>query len=111
MKQIIALLLFLSTFSIALSTSATTGQGNDCFMVSPNPSSGAVVFEWKNSSYDGSIDIIIHNEHGKIVEEMIIDRYMAPVHIDLSGLMSGMYLVKTVDEEGNSCDPVRLILH
>ena len=107
MKPIIALL----SLFLTLSALGRTQTDNECLSLSPNPADSEFTIEWGDPEYEGSVIITIYNEVGKVVQEMIIDRYESVgVVVDISAQASGIYFVRAVDENGNSCNSVRLVV-
>ncbi len=110
--------LFLSVFSLQANT-VSNGNGNndqsvtqsdDCFSLFPNPATTYVNVRLDNSLSDAEevITIIILDSSGRIVEEMILERYQALGELDLIGLSAGDYVVKLM--VGDNCCQMKKLL-
>lgn len=111
MKKVIALfsLFFITSICIFANNTKTT-LDEACFSVFPNPATSVISIDWFDGEFDGNLFVSFLNEVGKMVDELIIDRYEKLDDIDISFLEPGNYYVHITDDTGSYCSAVRIIV-
>ena len=110
MKKVIALFSLFFITSVCIFANTNNTLDGACFSVYPNPATNIINIDWFGGEFEGSLYVIFLTDVGKMVDELIIDRYEKLNDIDVSFLESGSYYVQIVNSTGTYCSAVRIII-
>lgn len=111
MKKVITLFSLFFITSICIFANNTKKTLDDaCFSVYPNPATSVINIDWFDGEFEGSLFVSFLTDVGKMVDELIIDRYEHLNDIDISFLDPGNYYIQITDQNGSYCSAVRIVV-
>lgn len=90
---------FSGVFTATSLATNSFGTNNDAIKIYPNPTNGQI--NVKINQFVGKVKIQVSDLNGRLIKDINDDNFNIERTIDLTGLQSGVYLVKVNSEEAN----------